>query len=94
MKLKMASPLAAMALGVAILAGSALPSQAQTTTAQPQATTAISTQPTAVTPGVWTWPTMWWPTASSTPGAASVTPQTPTSQQTVQPTSFWNCWWW
>ena len=92
-KSKKTSFLTAVALGVAVLAGSALPSQAQTTTPQPQATIQIA-QTSGVTPGGWYWPMMWWPVTST-----SSTPTT-TAQGTVsQPTaSFWGGgwggWWW
>lgn len=84
---KKASFLAAMALGIAILAGSALPSQAQTTTTQPQAT--VQTSPSAYS---WFGPGMWWPATSGTTGSVTVAPQPTTSQ----PTAFWGCWggWW
>ncbi|WP_027191419.1 hypothetical protein [Fundidesulfovibrio putealis] len=97
MRSKKTSFLAATALGVAVLAGSALPSQAQTTTVQPQGT--IQTQATAqgvqgVLPDSvytgWNWPTVLWPTTSATPGTVPVAPQATTSQ----PTAFWGCWWW
>lgn len=84
---KKASFLAAVALGVAILAGSALPSQAQTTTTQPQ--TSVQTAQPSTGYGGWFGPTMWWPNTS---GTVAVAPQATTSQ----PTAFWGCWggWW
>lgn len=87
-KLKKSSFLAAVALGVAILAGSAMPSLAQTT-AQPQASVQTA-QPSSVYGG-WYGPTMWWPTASNVSGTVTV-PQ----GSTAQPTAFWGCWggWW
>ncbi|WP_156920912.1 hypothetical protein [Fundidesulfovibrio putealis] len=83
--------LAAVALSAAILAGSALPSPAQTTTVQPQATIQIA-QSSPATFGNWSWPMMWWPAASST--TATTTIATPGT--TSQPTSFWGGWggWW
>lgn len=83
-----ASFLAAVALGAAVLAGSAIPSLAQTTTPQPQASVQTS-QPTTGYGG-WYGPTMWWPTVSNTSGTAPVAPQV----NTAQPTTFWGCWWW
>ncbi|WP_027191426.1 hypothetical protein [Fundidesulfovibrio putealis] len=89
-KSKKTSFIAAMALGAAILVGSALPSQAQTTTVQPQATVQ-GVLPANVYSG-WNWPTMWWPTTSGNSGTVPVAPQV----TTTQPTAFWGCWggWW
>lgn len=86
---KKGSFLAAVALGVAVLAGSALPSLAQTATALPQ-TLVQTAQPSTGNSG-WYGPTMWWPVSPNTAGAVTV-PQTPTAQ----PAAFWGCWggWW
>jgi len=86
---KKASFLAALALGAAILGGSALPSQAQTATPQTQATVQ-TTQPSTIYSG-WFGPGMWWPATSGTSGAVAA-PQTVISL----PTAFRGCWggWW
>lgn len=84
---KMTPFFAALALGAMILTGSVLPSQAQTTT--PQATIQTTLQPSAVTPGGWYWPMMWWPTNANTSGSVTVAPPVTVSQ----PTAFWGWWW-
>jgi len=83
---KRASLFAAAALGSAILIGSALPSLAQTNTPQPQGTLQTG-QPSAVAPGGWYGPTMWWTTASSPSAPVQTTGQRP---------ALWGCWggWW
>lgn len=88
MRSKTGSFLAALALGATILAGSVLPSQAQTTSVQ-------TVQSSTSAYGGWYGPTMFWPVTSSTPGTVTVTPQASISQ----PTDFWGgwggwgCWW-
>lgn len=89
---KMTPFFAALALGAMMLTGSVLPSQAQTTTPQattPQATIQTTLQPSAVTPGGWYWPMMWWPTNANTSGSVTVAPPVTVSQ----PTAFWGWWW-
>lgn len=85
MRSKIVSFLAALALGATILAGSVLPSQAQTTSVQ-------TVQPSISAYGGWYGPTMFWPATSSTTGTVTVTPHAATSQ----PTAYWGCWggWW
>lgn len=90
MRSKMTSFLAALSFGAVLLAGSVIPSLAQTTTAQPQALVQTAQPTTAY--GGWYGPTMWWPATSGNPGTAS------SAQQGIvpQPVGFWGCWggWW
>jgi len=88
---KRATLFAAAALGAAILVGSALPSLAQTSTPQPQATVQTG-QPSAAAPGGWYGPMIWWAASSNATGTAIATSQLPTSR----PVTGWGCWggWW